>query len=177
MLCQQCQQRPASVHVTQIVNSEKKEVHLCEHCAKEHEKIAFGNPFDFTHPFSINDFLSGFLGKNIGSQAKPQEQQTGPQCTTCGMTYEMFARSGKLGCANCYTVFSDTLETVFKRIHGNSIHTGKLPQRAGGTIKVKKEISQLKAQLNKAIYEEEYEKAAKLRDSIRELEAGIREDE
>src|SRR5690606_11765977 len=33
MLCEQCKQAPATVHITQIVNDTKREMHLCEDCA------------------------------------------------------------------------------------------------------------------------------------------------
>jgi protein arginine kinase activator len=163
--------------VTQIINNEKKEVHLCEQCARENEQIAFSNPFNFASPFSINNLITAFLGNGFGYQVKqPQEPSVMPTCPVCGITYEQFARSGKLGCANCYSVFSDTLEPVFKRIHGNTYHNGKLPQRTGGKIKAKKEIERLKSQLMSAIQREEYEKAAQLRDQIKELEVHLKEE-
>jgi protein arginine kinase activator len=161
------------VHVTQIINNEKKEMHLCEQCARENEQIAFSSPFHFASPFSISDLLSGFLGKDFGYQVKPKEPSTMPRCSVCGITYDQFARSGKLGCANCYTVFNDALKPVFRRIHGNTYHHGKLPQRAGEKIKAKREIENLKTQLTKAVQNEEYEKAAELRDRIRELETHL----
>lgn len=171
MMCQQCMQRPASVHLTQIINNEKKEIHLCDQCAREHEKLAFDNPFPFISPLSINNLLSSFLGQGYGYQVQPQERSSSPVCDVCNMTYDQFARSGRLGCANCYEVFGDTLESVFKKIHGNTRHHGKLPQRAGGKIKTKREIESLRMKLNQAVQNEEYEKAAELRDKIKKLEA------
>lgn len=177
MLCQRCQQRPASVHVTQVINNEKREVHLCDQCARENEEIAFNNPFGMISPFHISNFLTGFLGKDVGYQVKPQEPAMMPECTNCGMTYEQFTRSGKLGCANCYHVFNNTLESVLKRIHGTTYHNGKLPKRKGGMIKAKREIGTLKSKLMKAVQAEEFEQAAQLRDQIRELEMQLKEEE
>jgi len=47
----------------------------------------------------------------------------------------------------------------------------KFPSRAFGSIKISREIEKLKEQLNIAIKNEEYEKAAILRDQIRNLES------
>ena len=176
MMCQQCLERPASVHLTQIINDEKKEIHLCEQCARKHKELTFDNGFTFASPFSIHNFLAGFLGNGFGYHIQPQERSTMPACDFCNMTYEQFARSGKLGCGHCYDVFGSTLEPVFKKMHGNTYHHGKLPQRAGGMIKAQREIKGLKLQLNKAVHNEEYERAAQVRDKIRELEAQLKED-
>ena len=35
MMCQECQMRPATVHITKIVNNQKSQIHLCEECAKQ----------------------------------------------------------------------------------------------------------------------------------------------
>jgi len=174
MLCQQCQQRPASVHVTQIINNEKREMHLCEQCANQQQQMV-----NFISPFSINDFLTAFLGNNYmySSSLKPQGKPSVcemPVCNQCGMTYERFSKIGKLGCQNCYHVFHNILDQVLRKIHGNVFHKGKLPNRTGGDIKIKKEIEQLKSKLNQAIQAEEYEKAAMLRDQIRQLEGTMK---
>ena len=86
------------------------------------------------------------------------------------MSYDDFQKTGKLGCGECYNVFSERLEPLLKRIHGNSEHHGKTPKKMEQSIKKYNELNDLKALLNKAIQSEEYEKAAELRDEIRKLE-------
>ena len=39
MMCENCNERPATFHVVEITDNEKREVHLCEKCAHE-KKIA-----------------------------------------------------------------------------------------------------------------------------------------
>ena len=176
-MCQQCMQRAASVHLTQIINNEKKEIHICEHCAAKHEQLSGDNAFYFASPFSMHNILANLLGKGHGYTIQPQEKTSTPVCNTCNMTYEQFARSGRFGCAHCYEVFGAALEPIFKKIHGSTKHQGKLPQRAGSKIKIKREIELLRMALNKEVQNEEYENAAKLRDRIRELEAQISREE
>lgn len=164
MLCQSCSKRPAKIHLTKIINDEKKEIHLCEVCAQENTQIGYD------YPFTLNNFLSSLF--DIGFPLK--DSQIGQlgiyKCRGCGLTFEEFKKSGKFGCADCYSAFNDKLLPILKRLHGNVHHSGKLPQRVGGALKIKKEVERLKSQLNKAIKEEQYEKAAQLRDRIKELE-------
>lgn len=163
MLCQHCQKKIANVHFTQIVNNQKVELYLCEQCAKEKGQANFGLALN------INDFFSGLIGFSnpaASLTAVPKEMQ----CEKCGMSFEEFRRTGKLGCSNCYTLFEDRLKPVLRRVHGNTEHNGKVPARLSKSIRVSREIGKLKELLNKAIQNEEYEKAADIRDRIKSLE-------
>ena len=163
MLCQHCQKRLANVHFTQTVNGKKSEMYLCQQCAGENSKIGFVSSLD------MNDFLSGFIGfDNADQLIKSQPKST--VCEKCGMSLETFQKAGKLGCSNCYEVFADKLSPLLKRLHGNSEHHGKVPHRLSECMKATAEIEKLKDELNNAIKQEQYEKAAELRDKIKTLE-------
>jgi protein arginine kinase activator len=167
MLCQECGKRPSSLHFTKIVNGEKTELHICEACAREKGEIP-GSP----NGFSIHSLLSGILdfdpmmGKGI-TELKPQESI---RCESCGMTYTQFSKIGRFGCSDCYSTFGNRLNPLIKRIHGNVAHSGKIPKRSGGRIQKKRQLEQLRLDLHMAITAEEFEKAAQIRDAIRELE-------
>lgn len=163
MLCQNCQKRPANVHFTQVTNNKKTEMYLCEQCAREKGQSGIGPPIN------ISDFLSGFM--NFGnSETHTIQEPAKESCEICGMTFEDFRKTGKMGCSNCYRIYGDRLKPIMKRLHGNTEHTGKVPARLSGVANQTKELDSLKASLAKAIQNEEYEKAAELRDKIRELE-------
>jgi protein arginine kinase activator len=87
------------------------------------------------------------------------------------MSYNEFNKTGKIGCSNCYKVYGDKLVPLLRRLHGNIQYNGKIPSRAFGSVKLSREITKLKEQLDAAIKNEEYEKAAVLRDQIRNLES------
>jgi len=164
MLCQNCNQRIANVYFTKVVNNIKIELYLCENCAHKNGQ------YNVEVPLNVNNFFSGLLGfvgasQIINTLAEPQVF-----CKKCGMSYEEFKKIGKLGCDNCYEIYSERLNPLIRRLHGNTKHTGKIPKKISETIKVSKEIASLKQQLNKAIQEEEYEKAAELRDIIKRAE-------
>lgn len=171
MQCQECGKRPASLHFTKIVNGEKTEFHICEACAREKGEIIPGT----TGGFSIHNLLSGLLdfnpglkGQNTGS--KPAENL---RCEECGLTYSQFSKIGRFGCSSCYKYFNDRLDPLFKRVHGNTVHVGKIPKRVGGHIEVKRKLDDLRRELQYRILQEEFEEAASLRDQIRELEKNI----
>jgi protein arginine kinase activator len=165
MICQECGQKQASLHFTKIINGDKTEFHLCDNCAREKGELLPGS----VNGFSIHNLLSGLIdfepsvGKNVPSQ-------TTLQCENCGLTYSQFSKIGRFGCNHCYQAFGSRLDPLFRRVHGHTAHIGKVPARSGGIIKVKKEIELLKKELRRTIEQEEFEKAAKLRDEIRMLE-------
>jgi protein arginine kinase activator len=87
------------------------------------------------------------------------------------MTYDDFRKVGRLGCADCYTTFKRSLSSLLKRIHGSPIHIGKSPMRLIKPAKASKaELLELRRKLERAIGNEEFEEAARLRDQIRRVE-------
>lgn len=168
MLCQECGKRPATLHFTKIVNGEKTEFHFCESCAREKGELIPGT----ANGFSIHNLLSGLLDFDPHN-ASAAKSQTALRCEHCGLTYTQFSKIGRFGCSDCYRQFSDRLDPLFKRVHGNVVHTGKIPKRVGGRLQYKKEIELLKKELQQRIEKEEFEQAAKVRDRIRELERSM----
>lgn len=172
MICEKCNQRPAKVHMTKIINGEKVEQYLCEACAKGSQSNGYQMDLDFSNMLS-NLFDIGFnnIPQNmVGGKGTPIKKET--ICPQCSMTLSEFRKKGKFGCAHCYESFKDSVEILSKKLHGNGLHSGKVPQRAGAELKVKRRLLDLRKQLNKAIDKEEYELAAKLRDEIRQIEGG-----
>ena len=90
-----------------------------------------------------------------------------------------------MGCADCYSLFRDEIMPTVRRVHGNTVHCGKnsptykveIRERAERENEEKPEENQLseldslKAQLDEAVKNQEFEKAAELRDRIKAMEA------
>ncbi|GAA0117628.1 UvrB/UvrC motif-containing protein [Clostridium senegalense] len=165
MICSRCKKNEANFHITKVVNGVKYEEHLCEVCAKNN---AIGLDADFSSQFSFQNILSGF----IDYMANNREEQISNKvcCKKCGQTYEDFKKTGLLGCDECYESFREAMTAIIKRVQLSSMHNGKIPQKYGNELKKKREVLQLKEKLKNAIEKEEYEKAAEIRDVIRELE-------
>ncbi|MUT68153.1 UvrB/UvrC motif-containing protein [Paenibacillus sp. NEAU-GSW1] len=174
MNCQECGKKPATLHFTKIVNGEKTEFHICEACARERGEGIPGAP----NGFSIHNLLSGLLdfdpsGSAHGHSSTGFKQQQPVRCEECGLTYSQFSKLGRFGCSSCYKHFADRLDPLLKRIHSNTVHSGKIPKRTGSQIQYKREIEQLRRDMQSRIEYEDFESAAQLRDRIRELERKI----
>ena len=163
MLCEHCQQRPASVHFTRIVNGTKKEEYLCEQCAREKEFWELS----IEPEFSIHQLLGAMLG-TMGPGTRSESAIV--PCPQCGLTFAEFKKTGMLGCSQCYRTFSRQLEPILRRIHGSTQHKGKLPARKGKSLRQQRRIEELKEQLAEAVRNEQFEEAARLRDQIRALQ-------
>ncbi|HLU22563.1 UvrB/UvrC motif-containing protein [Lederbergia graminis] len=177
MICQECNERPATLHFTNIVNGEKTVIQLCEKCAKEKGELFFAAG---TSGFSFNDLLAGFLNLDPAlQQAKSQPLTQGiTQCDACEMTFQQFIKVGRFGCPHCYKAFSRQISPILQRVQsGNTVHGGRVPKRIGGSIHIKKEIQNLKEELRTLVENEEFEKAAEVRDQIRSLENNLKNEE
>ena len=171
MLCDDCGRHEAVVHITQIGPDGRVEKNLCESCAAGYSEFA-GVPQQDKRHVSVDDFLRGIFNS---ANNVPTEENRGTNaagelvCPRCGMSYQDFSQTGKIGCAACYATFRQQLEPILRRIHGSSVHRGKIPHRSGGTLELKQNISLLQQQLKACVGQEEYEKAAQLRDKIRAM--------
>ena len=164
MLCQNCGKYEAITHVKRIVNGESAEAHLCSDCAKAlgYNDVfgGFGNTF--------GDLLGSFFGE---PQVSAISSRT-IRCEKCGNTFNDIVNSGKIGCADCYTTFYDKLLPSLQRIHGKTRHEGKNPTIIKAEVTNVNPIEDLEEQLRIAIDEQNFEKAAQLRDKINELKEG-----
>ncbi|GAB2568392.1 UvrB/UvrC motif-containing protein [Gracilibacillus alcaliphilus] len=176
MECQECQERQATVHFTQVINGEKMEVHLCQQCAKEKGYVSQDDD-----PYSLHHLLSGLFHQKANTLSHSSQQAHSYQelvCDKCGMTYPQFLKIGKFGCAHCYDTFSEHLDPLFRKVHsGNTTHEGKVPKRTGSDIHHRKQLRHLKLSLQQAIAAEAFEEAARLRDQIKAMEKRTEEQE
>lgn len=161
MICEVCHEAIATVHLTEIVNNAKKEIHLCEACA-EQKGVAI-------HSHVKNISIPEFFGQLV----EPREKGDGgdeQQCDQCGLSYRQFRAGGKLGCPRCYDVFRGDMHQLMERIHASTRHRGKVPVRVDAELRRRRELQELREELSSAVAQEEYELAASLRDKIHELE-------
>ncbi len=165
MLCDDCKEKPATVHLIQVFNGQKQESHLCEECASQKS----GLMLDQGSNFSIPNLLGGMFGSIYNMQGMQPLANTA-KCPNCGMSFQDIRQVGKLGCSECFKLYEQELEASLRRIHGNSRHIGKIPVRGGHKVLLNKQIEELKNQLQEAVRQEEYEKAAQIRDELKEME-------
>ena len=162
MICQKCGKHPATVHLKQITNGVAKEEYLCSLCASTDNSF-FGADTDMSTESLLNALL-------IGGRPSASSSAT---CPLCGMTAREIQRSRRAGCAKCYEVFRNELTNAAFRIHGAVKHVGKAKEKPREETERLSKIEELKNKQLKAIEEQDFELAAKLRDEIKALNENI----
>ena len=181
MLCKICNKNPATIHIQEIVNGEKKTLHICAECAAKKSKE---DPV--LQGFNLAEMLYSLSGQmGAGASDKPEPLKTGdeltgqqPQmvCPKCGWDSEKFRKTGRLGCAGCYDVFSEIISPALSNMHRGVLHVGKVPGLDGssdGASRRAMEIMKLQRELEECVRREEFERAAEIRDRVNALRTDV----
>ncbi len=180
MLCERCKKNQATMRLTRVVNNKKSVINLCADCARE-----TGNQIPVAME-GIGSILSGLMGLDtLWKTNQVQTAKTVKKCPVCGMTQEQISREGKLGCSECYITFIDEMRPLLRKIHGNCLHHGSIPQDAEAkpvslpgdneatgkvTETAQSELEVLQRQMKDAIARENFELAAAIRDKIKNIQ-------
>lgn len=165
MQCDNCNERPAAIHLTQIVDNSVTTVHLCEQCAAEKGVQTGASTAKF--PFSG---LIASVGQGAAALLHGEDDST---CGFCGARLQDFRETGRLGCSHCYETFEQHLRDLLRRIHGSSQHVGEVYLAAASSDRhtdSERFLAELREQLRRAVDAENFELAAELRDRIRGME-------
>jgi len=173
MLCKICNKNPATIHIQEIINGEKKSLHICAECAA---KKSQNDPV--LQGFNLAEMLYNLSGQiDMAQDEEHKDEALSPDaqnllvCEDCGWDTAKFRKTGRLGCAKCYLVFRDILASALKNMHRGAMHVGKRPggenNREAGKLML--EIMNLQKELDELVQREEYEKAAVVRDKINAL--------
>jgi protein arginine kinase activator len=165
MFCDQCHEREAVIHLTQIVNEQVTTLHLCERCAAEK---GVESPSAVVKT-PLGTFLAA-MGKNLPETVSAP--RAGDTCGRCGGSLQDFRESGRLGCPECYRSFEMPIRDLLRRLHGSTHHVGEryADQGAAPAEAPVAETSDLREQLRLAVESENFELAAELRDRLRVME-------
>ena len=159
MQCSICKEKPATVHLTQIVGDKMQKLDLCEECAKAK---GVNDPAGF----ALADLMLG-----LGASQQIEEAAGGAdvKCPRCGFTQADFKKSGRLGCSECYKTFSEGLSGLLKSMHKGTKHVGKAPEALKASRETADKLKTQQKKLAKAIESENFEEAASLRDEIKQI--------
>lgn len=180
MLCENCKKREANVRYSENINGIKKEMHLCETCS---QKLGITDRMEFRMPsLELSSFFGSFLEDFSTSDFIPLLNEVKLiKCDSCGSTFDDIINTGRYGCANCYDVFEDRMDPILKKLQGANRHNGRLGKISDNNVKFNKKeklesenitnnkLEQLQEKIKKAIKDERYEEAAKIRDEINKL--------
>ena len=160
--CDLCSSK-ASVYFTQIIDGKMQKVNLCAKCAKEK---------GVTDPtgFALADLLFG-IGQQQASGGEAAKRQE--NCPVCGLTAQQLKKTGRVGCANCYKVFAESLDSILRAMQKRLHHAGKVPGRYAERRAHNLKLEALRKELDKAVIEERFEDAARFRDAILAVEKPV----
>lgn len=155
--CSHCQ-KPATIHLTQIINNQIKKLDFCEGCP--HQK-------GVTDPagFSLTELLAQ---SEADLSEKPANEVT---CGSCGFSPSDFKKHGRFGCPDCYESLSSFILPMLERMHRGTQHQGKVPEGLLERIQYLRQVQELETALQEAVSEENYEEAARLRDELKTLQS------
>jgi len=156
--CSNCQ-KPATIHLTQIINNQIKKLDFCEGCPHQQ---------GVTDPAGFS--LAELLAQSEQSFAQAGQGEGVGACPACGFTPADFKKTGRFGCPECYESLDDFIDPMLEKMHRGTRHNGKLPSGMVARVKLKARISQAEHALNQAVATEAYEDAAKLRDELKALQ-------
>lgn len=171
MKCSACGQNESVVVITSLDQRVWVQRPLCDDCVRR---------------LAAEDQPSALQGRLLSLLSGGQET---PACAGCGLKYETFRGTGRLGCAACYEAFEAVLAGLLPSLHGASSHTGKRPEpklahpvyaarspswpsTATRPTNKTEELAAMEARLKRVVESEDFDAAVRLRDEIRRLKAG-----
>lgn len=162
MLCEKCSKKLATTHIKRTVNNVTKEYHLCPECASQ---LGFSN---FSLFDDIGDIWSSFFNKGFANN-----ELSTKRCKACNSSFDEILENGKMGCSECYLTFREEILPTLEKIHGNTEYKGEykqeLSEKAINTATPETTEEKLQQELKTAIEKEEFEKAAEIRDKLKEM--------
>lgn len=151
--------QPRKVTVVRSVGGDRRDIELSPRRARE-----LGISGQPGTPPTVTYLMDGLLAWQEAGDSP------GTQCPQCGMSHRELVLRHRAGCAECYRVFSASVDRLLsRRSDGAAVHRGRIPQRLQRYRRLFVEREDLLSRLNLAVEQEDFEVAADLRDQIRQI--------
>lgn len=162
--CDICGEQDALIHVQQIFDGEVREIHLCADCARE-RGLGDMKRLDGS---SLSDLVGALTGNLFQAAQGGDLSAYLSICPGCGRSLHEVLETGEMGCPECYQSFQRTIQGRVR-----SSYSGSIPEGLKAIKALLVDRRSLEDALRKALEQEEYEKAAALRDEIEKIQHGI----
>lgn len=167
MKCELCGKKEAQLKIQQFIGSEMSELNICENCAEERGIISSENGYNMS--------LTELLTVLVDTKGNKDRGAVRSACPKCGMKPGEIRKRGMVGCAECYVSFRNEIASILSKAPVKPKHRGKYPARVQVYKTFFVDREKLREKLDHAVKSEEYEKAARIRDRLNELD-GYSED-
>jgi len=163
MKCDKCKKNEANFHKVSNINGKVSEIHLCSECAKSSKEFNLNEDFEIFNANSRN-FLNNFM-------------------SDFNSTFSYFTSPMLNSFLDFDNFLEDELFTTNKFLENKKPIKGEYESKEKvkenvesltNNEKISLELQKLDLQLKKAVVEERYEDAIKLRDKIKELKEKIK---
>ena len=159
MKCDICGSSKAVIHIQQIFENTEINIKICEKCARDKGLTLDNREIGRNLKVLLSNFEQ--IKKVIDTKNEKR------RCPVCGTEFNVLKKDCRAGCASCYSEFDNYLENFYKSTAGSSEHKGKYPGKVALLIRKKQNYARLEKELEDAVSNENYEKAAVLRDRIK----------
>lgn len=159
MICDACNKNEATVRLVAVIDGVKTERHLCTDCVEKQKQRMRA------------EGMQSMLSAIISGARRASSQRSNLRCSYCGLSYDEFRKTSRLGCAQCYQDFRTQLKPVLQRLHGATQHVGRVPEQVDEALKRSNQIDRLRREMEIAVACEDFENAAQIRDELRQMTA------
>lgn len=111
--------KPATVHITKIIDSKKVKIHLCSECAEKASLDAIDIPA------KIMPKIKEFEQQLIDGVSKAAKVGV---CPNCGTSFSEVEKGERFGCPECYDAFAEKLPEFLTQMQYGTLHVGKTPK-------------------------------------------------
>lgn len=164
MNCDLCKENTAVIFIEQESNSGKKRISLCKSCAEQYK-------IQPDMPLHGNKEIIKLFDKLFEAKTS-QDPEASKLCPVCGRSLLLIRKTGITGCSECYQTFPSQIHEMLKTFDVDQIYSGSLPKRLSGFRNTLTDRMDIQLKLEKAIQNEDYEKAAVYRDFLKALDKG-----
>lgn len=162
MMCSNCGVQEGVIEVRYMAGSYERTLNLCESCARSQ-----GIHAEHIREPRVSDLFSSLLAPGAGMEF---DDPSFDQCSGCGTSWAQLRRSGEAGCERCYSVFAEEISRVLAAQPHDTFHRGSLPDSLETFRTLIVDRENLKERLRRAVEQEEFERAAKLRDDLTRMD-------
>ena len=176
MKCEICHEADAAAVIHVKKDGEEKELFVCKSCAAKARHPTKKKPaqdpdrpvLEFDGDEEPPEFVKNLVEATLGFMKGVVENghRTHSKCPSCKTTWEQIKKSGRLGCPNCWKVFSKSIRETFLGGQYGPKHVGAMP----ATVTGEASRAYLERELKAAVAREDFKRAASLKRLIDALD-------